>query len=347
MAKGNITKRVEKIKTVLKEASGELVLMKDQEKSKIQIKRIVAKHKDLKVDENNLKEGLEARSEVRNLRLDIKNTLDHNKKLLNGAKKTLEEQANEFIGLVKPEEDRLSEEIKVVQDKKQREKEEKERKEKERIDAIQKRLLDKKIELERLALIGKNDEDLVKFEEEIKELKDLDSFEEFAFEAEQLESEFEGRESEIKDRIEEDKKKKQEKEEQAERQKQLDADAKKLKEEKDKFEKEKAEFAAKQAVGVEVKEEEKNPLELIEKTVSEVVGSKKENVEIIENKVDTLFDKIKVDGKKPFDLIKEGMISMKLEAVSENKFVSSELKRFFDEVEVKVSDLSICLNQLK
>lgn len=187
-----VAKQEENVKDVLK-ASTSIVLM-DFEETKENLKEIVSKFDHIQeVTKENFEVAKESRAQVREARYKIQNVTDHNKKILNTAKKDLESNAKELIEIIEPTENRLDAGIKAIENEKKLKKERKEREEQERITKISSEIARYKSELEIIVRVGTTNEELDKFNAILDEMKSKMNdgfFAEFNFEAEDIETEF-------------------------------------------------------------------------------------------------------------------------------------------------------------
>ena len=122
-----------KLKEVLKGSEGELIVLQDFEQTKETLVEVARKYENLVITKENLKEGKEARAEIREFRFGVQNITKHNKDLLNKAKNEMEDTMGGLIELIKPTEDKLDAQIKEIENAVKIEKERKEQEERERI----------------------------------------------------------------------------------------------------------------------------------------------------------------------------------------------------------------------
>ena len=259
-----------KLKEVLKGSEGELIVLQDFEQTKETLVEVARKYENLVITKENLKEGKEARAEIREFRFGVQNITKHNKDLLNKAKNEMEDTMGGLIELIKPTEDKLDAQIKEIENAVKIEKERKEQEERERIANLNKRLSEYRVNFEKVVEFGRTDEDEQKFNDIFNELqtaKDNDEFQEFGFDADNILDEYAAKLPTLKARIEqikedarkEEELKKEREEFEAKKREEEKAKAEeeeKLKAEKEAFEKEKREFEKRKQKEAEAKQKE-------------------------------------------------------------------------------------------
>lgn len=302
--------------------NGSLIVF-DKVKTKEILVEVNDKYKSFVVSKDNIDEAKKIREEIRSFRYGIQKIEDHNKGILNKAKTKYQEDSKELIGCISESENNVHNQIKEIEDEKKRLKEEKERKEAERISAINKAISEKRSSLEVKYQVGKTESDLNEFDDVLKSIyENLEFYEEFQFEAEDIIEEFTKKREVIVNRINEEKQLKLDQEKlEKEKREQEEKDAE-LKRKQEEFEKEKAEFEQKKK-----EEEEKtqqrekqlrtaNRINILEsKGYVEVNGSYVLNSEKIESKFTFIEKTLMESNDDDFN----SLIELQIKSIEENE----------------------------
>lgn len=317
---GEVAKNKVKLKEVLKEATGELIILSDFKETAAELKAVVKKHSKLIVSEENLDSAKQARLEIREYRYSLQNLLKHNKGFLNKAKEKLEEDTEKLISILTPEEDRIHSSIRDIETKKEREKEEERKREEERVNKISSAIQKYETLLRGLVLTANDKESLSQLEEELEKLQsDIkeEVFDEFNFEAIDLHESMTNQKSVILERIKEREFQEKERIRLAEERKKLDA--------------EKAEYEAwrKEKEEAEKAEAEKKAKEEAEKKANEEEELRKKNLEQAE--------KLKAEEEKKSKELESQRIKFKLDVSKASAEIFDHLTRRNSETDLVIS----------
>jgi hypothetical protein len=177
------------VKDLIKNAEGLVVI--DEEKVRLRLQELHDKYKDMEPSEENLKEAIDARAELRQPRYDLDKIQKHNNsvihKRMTDMKQHNEKLADYLRAIVGPLEEKFDKTIKEAQAKAEERRQAKEKAEQERVSNITQMINDWKdllIKFESDIRLGK--EKVSTLEAKLEELRlEFPKFEEFAYLAEQ------------------------------------------------------------------------------------------------------------------------------------------------------------------
>ena len=112
--------------TQTQEQKPQLVRLEPFEVAKAELQQLANDYKNLVVTEETYDDAIKARRVLKDARLNVEKKVKANKDILNGAKKSLEQEGDELVLIVSPIEDKISAGIKLIDDKKEAEKKRKE-----------------------------------------------------------------------------------------------------------------------------------------------------------------------------------------------------------------------------
>jgi len=112
--------------TQTEEQKPQLVRLKPFEVAKAELQQLANDYKNLVVTKETYDEAVKARRVLREARLNIEKKIKANKDILNGAKKSLEQEGDELVSIVSPLEETIGAGIKLIDDEKELEKKRKE-----------------------------------------------------------------------------------------------------------------------------------------------------------------------------------------------------------------------------
>lgn len=223
---------------IIEESKGNSLVIPDFNSVKTELEKVKKKYQSLgkkELTKENLQEFKDARADIRSYRYGMQNILKNNKDILNSKKKEMEDDTEKLISIIMPIEESIDKKIKDEETRIQKEKEEKAKKEQERIDKIMNKISEFNDAIRSLVAIGKTEEDrnkLVQIKTELTKLMEDEFFEEFNWQAEDVENDIEAGIDAITLRIKEHQELEKQKQEQAEKEKKLKEEQEKIKNER-------------------------------------------------------------------------------------------------------------------
>jgi hypothetical protein len=182
---------------------GQFIKLVDIDHTKQLLTDLATKYKDLKITKDNWKqEGVEGEKELRQTRYALQRIYKSNNAFLNDVKKSEKQTYDDLINVIEPHEKRVYDEVNAFKEIAKKEKEEADRKEKERVEGIEKALKETEFALEKAVIQGKTQEDLIKYDEFLEDLKNrFADFEEMEFQAKRLHAIYTAKREKLKEQV--------------------------------------------------------------------------------------------------------------------------------------------------